>query len=87
MPGRDLSRFQKGVQIALENILNHYLRKQDMSLLEVVEVLGNKVPVIGGKIDDWERMRKLDGGLWVCDVVRGMWERLLEEYGLVEVEN
>jgi hypothetical protein len=26
-------------------------------------------------------------GLWVCDTVRGMWERLLEEYGLVEVEN
>jgi hypothetical protein len=69
MPARDLAQFQKGAQLALENILGHYLRTRDMSLLEVIEDLGDKVPVIGGKRHDWERRCKLDGGLWACGFV------------------
>ena len=87
IPPRDRPLFHKGAQIALENVLDHYLCNPDMTLLEVIRDLEDKVPVIGGRRDDWERRCKLDGGLWVCGVVRRVWGDLCEEYGLLELEN
>jgi hypothetical protein len=52
MPARDTPHFHKGVTIALENVLEDYLRNEDVTLLEVVQDLEDKMPVIGSKRND-----------------------------------
>jgi hypothetical protein len=69
MPKKDLDPFNRGVQIALENILLDSQEEPDWTLLEVVEELEDTRPIMRG----WKHLTVLKGGTYVYEVTRGVW--------------
>lgn len=74
MDPRELPHFQKGAQIALENILDDYQRNPEMSLLEVITDLDDKRPVVGVAKDEWERRYIVEDAIWAGEAVARWWE-------------
>jgi hypothetical protein len=75
MPEKNVDPFNRGVQIALENILLDSQDEPDWTLLEVVEELEDTRPIMHG----WEHQTVLKGGTYVYEAMREVWGEAVEK--------
>ncbi|KAI4639713.1 hypothetical protein J4E93_009067 [Alternaria ventricosa] len=79
---RDLPPFTRGARIALENILSDHQSEPLTSLIDLIEELDDTRPIV----NDWEHVTVMKGGCWVYQVMRDVWEEVVDESDGEEME-
>ncbi|KAI4676499.1 uncharacterized protein J4E88_007417 [Alternaria novae-zelandiae] len=79
---RDLTPFTRGARIALENILSDHQSEPLTSLIDLIEELDDTRPIV----NDWEHVTVMKGGCWVYQVMRDVWEEVVDESDEEEME-
>ncbi|KAI4913473.1 hypothetical protein J4E90_005190 [Alternaria incomplexa] len=79
---RDLTPFTRGARIALENILSDHQTEPLTSLIDLIEELDDTRPIV----NDWEHVTVMKGGCWVYQVMRDVWEEIVDESDEEEME-
>jgi len=79
---RDLGPFTRGARIALENILSDHQSEPLTSLIDLIEELDDTRPIV----NDWEHVTVMKGGCWVYQVMRDVWEEVVDESDEEEME-
>lgn len=72
---RALAPFIRGARIALENILSDHQSEPLTSLIDLIEGLDDTRPIV----NDWEHVTVMKGGCWVYQVMRDVWEEVVDE--------
>ncbi|KAI4952681.1 hypothetical protein J4E91_003153 [Alternaria rosae] len=79
---RALTPFTRGARIALENILSDHQSEPLTSLIDIIEELDDTRPII----NDWDHVTVMKGGCWVYQVMRDVWEEVVDEDDEEEME-
>ncbi|KAI4962138.1 hypothetical protein J4E86_001170 [Alternaria arbusti] len=79
---RDLTPFTRGARIALENILSDHQSEPLTSLIDLIEELDDTRPIV----NDWEHVTVMKGGCWVYQVMRDVWEEVVDGSDEEEME-